>query len=396
MRMVYFLLVFFIFLSCEKDEDETNYPEFRGNHIYSSEVSKDIGTIHWISDDEIVVLEYEGEPGYSYHNINTLKIIDIQYNSNMNIDLIDGQIKHSVISDNKKFLYYSVASLFSDTIQRSFIRLDLATGEKWLIVDNMRRVQFNIISSGSRLFCVSSDDSKIAYYKFSSDSVCIYDITDNKEVSIMSGFPILFTHDNTELLISGTTSYPDFSLPLFSYNLESGQSKMVLLGEIINYLNSDFKPDYLINAINDNNNILLILCELIPESNNNFLIYNLTETNPIFGGAMDDVSLYLLNWYSHYGSSFAIDTKRMKMFSWTYECLEYRWDLWGGSCLQSRSNLYCIDMISRNKTRIGNILSARSGTTIISPDGTKVAYVLRIYINGYWRNNAVYVYDIYD
>jgi len=373
------IIIMALCVSCEKDEEvDINYPEYRGDHIYTAEAEptwgeSPISTIHWTSDDEIAV--FEGS---------SIKIIDIQSNSIHNNYSAGRDIEYSVISDNNNFIYYSVRISWENSL---LYRLDLTSGNIDSILNYATSGNADMLYSG---LCVSSDDSKIAFNK--SSFIWVYDIAVGNEVQLIKGQPILFSHDNSELLYSNGSPFS-----IYSYSFESGESKLVLSDQTIIFQKSDFNPSGFINAVKGNGNIFLTLAD----SEDNFLIYNLTETNPIFIGIIQDVWEYN-NMTSrgdrYYGCNFAIDTRNMKLFSWAFDCMDSKTDGWNIWCESYRYNLSCTDLISKGKTRKGNVLNRIMGTTKISPDGTKLAYLTGIQNATYGTSQYkyLYVYNISD
>ena len=380
-----FITLTSLFTQCEKDEIdlgyEIGYPEYSGDLIYTAEESGIISSIHWISDTKLVVIE--ADVGSFIHWTYSIKQIDIQSNIEI-VDLVkgEGEVNYSVISDNNNFVYYYVSDPTKS--REGMVRLDLTTGEQLRFLEN------KIINPP---FYVSTDDSKIAYKKAS--FIWVYDITTGNDVQLFEATPIMFTNDNSELLYSKSFF---LSFPIYSYNLESGESKVVFSDQNINFQNSDFDPKFLISAINENGNILIVLSG----SEDDFLVYNLTEAHPIFLGAMEPYGVYSGDnliceglGSSHYGCNFAIDTRKMELFSWDFECINKKYEGWSYSCIPYRYNLSCTDMISNEKTRTGNVLNKYVGTTKISPDGTKLGYVSgNDKLNQYHR--YIHLYNVAD
>jgi len=371
-------------LSCEKDD--TDYPEYRGDHIYTANAEptwgeSPISTLSWISDDELAV--FEGS---------RIKIIDIQSHTTKNTYDAEKDIEYSVISDNRNFIYFFSRNSFESC---SLYRLNLTSGS----IDSL----LNIGMSGDMRhsgICVSPDESTIAYKKtsFSNGSlnytIVLYEIATGNEVELIEGNPILFTNDNSELLYS-----KDSPFSICSYNLESGESKVVLSDQNINFQNSNFYPSSYINAVKGDGNIFLTLAG----TEDDFLIYNLTEANPIFLGAMEPYDVWkhdnLKSYgYKFYGCNFAIDTRNMKLHTWAFDCVEKIWEGWSYTCSPYRYNLSTIDLISKERTRTGNVLNKLMGTTAISPDGTKLAYLSGIphTTNMVPQFKYVYVYNLSD
>jgi hypothetical protein len=134
-----------LLLSCEKDEkDEKDYPELRGDHIYTSNseptrAESPISTIHWISDDEIAVIEG-----------NTIKVIDIQsHNIENNYRIGWEDIEYSVLSDISNFIYYSVSISFENSM---LFRLNLAFGRIDTLVNYAPGGIANMLYSGLCFF----------------------------------------------------------------------------------------------------------------------------------------------------------------------------------------------------------------------------------------------------
>lgn len=378
-----------LLLSCEKDEkDENDYPELRGDHIYTSNseptrAESPISTIHWISDDEIAVIE-----GH------TIKIIDIQSHNIENNFSTGGDIEYSVLSDNSNFIYYSVSISWENSI---LYRLNLALGLIETLLNYNPGGDANMLYSG---LCVSSDDTKIAYKKSNANNgsslntIYLYEIANGNEIELIEGHPILFIHDNSELLYVINSPFS-----IYSYNFESGESKVVLSDEGINFNSSDFYPSSFINAVKGNGNIFLTAAG----AEGDFLIYNLTEAKPIFLGAMEPYSIWkddniTSGGYQYYGCNFAIDHRKMNLYSWAFDCVEKIWEGWSYHCSPYRYNLSCTDLITKEKTRKGNVLNMYVGTTTISPDGTKLAYLFGMDHKTYSTPQYihVYIYNIFD
>jgi len=365
LRISLSLAVSLILLSCEKDEN--GYSDCPGDRIYTAAGPKTISTIHWISDAELVVVEHELVEDPIYNWIYTINIIDIQSNSisDNDLDKGEGDIYYSIMSDNHRFIY----CYFVDNQQdlRRVFRLDLVSGEKLLLSD--KALQFTI-----QPFCVSPDDSRIAYQI--SDSICIYDVANNKEIRLMEGIPVLFTDDNKELLYASTSSWS--LMPLYSYNLESGNSQLVFSGGNIHFENSVFRPTHVINAIKEEDDIFLT----IHGDEDNYLIYNLKEASPVFSGKMmpfnvwsDDNLICGDGMSLDHGCNYAFDSRNMKLYSWAFVCVDKIWEGWSYTCSPYRYNLTCIETYSRAKTIPGYVLNKYVGVTKISPDGTKLAYI---------------------
>jgi hypothetical protein len=390
MKTVCCFLGVLIFLSCSKNKDEDNYPEFRGTRIYTSPTWIEISTLHWISDVEIVFIEYS----MGDDTINSISIINTESNSIRETYSVDGDITYSVLSDNSQFLYFCLRS--KDYTSAGLYRLELSTGLILFLAEG------NVYYPR---FCVSPDGSRIVYQKNNpsgnySDTIYCYDFPLNEEVPLMMGVPILFSHDNTALIISAGY-YGIGPLTLYSYNLESGKSELVLTDQMINSLNSGYNRYWwLIDAKMDNDHILLTL----GGSEDNFLLYDLTETDPVYGGSMEpfnvysDANLICEHFGPCWGCNFAIDTRKMEMFCWVFECVEKDWIGWSYTCNPYRYNLNSIDMVSKGKHMIGNIQSGYPGITAISPDGKKIAYILGQTNVTVWQTGykSIYLYHIPD
>ena len=329
----------FVQLSCSKDKPNEppgvrTLPQDRGTkiitfvsgykpHTYDLIWSKNTNELIWADGKVLKALDLQS---YS-----TRVIDDSAY---MSVPTWSHKVK---LSDDGSELYYVQAT----AKDRSLFCVSLSGENRQLLLNKVSQ------------FCLSPTNRHIAY-KTDGDSLLIYCMDDSSKIFVSTGDPKTFSSDGTKLLYKSGSG-------CFIFTLESQISELLPL-EIDHYIHSYYWGE---------NGIYIIYLEEAAWHEGKGIIRNISTNDTLF--TWDPwVSDYL----PYFPDRFTWNSEGNKVACWRVERLEG--GFWPGEPGYYQHNLQLIDIGLKSNTRIanGHCEEDDSGAIAISPDNTKIAYIL--------------------